>query len=26
LMLLYHQRFGQQIEVASTDTVLAEWT
>jgi nicotinamidase-related amidase len=25
LMLLYHQRFGQQIEVASTETVLAEW-
>jgi nicotinamidase-related amidase len=25
LMLLYGERFGQQIEVASTDTVLAEW-
>jgi nicotinamidase-related amidase len=26
LMLLFHTRFGQQIEVASTQTILAAWT
>ena len=25
LLRLYHQRFGQQIEVAETDAILAQW-